>query len=71
MQFLRSYGNIVILFIMFLALNLIDLVMYYGRSAHHSQVPFALSCGLTVVVFIITCQATYETFRHRHDKEQW
>ncbi|GEM_PF-7071948 len=71
MRFLRTYGNIIVLLIMFLTLAVVDLVVYYGRGEHHSRVPLALTSGLTAVVFVITCQAMYETFKHRNDKEQW
>lgn len=48
-----------------------DAVIYYGQGKHHSIIPL-IACGaVTLAASAIAIMATYETFKHRNDKEPW
>jgi len=55
----------------FLFFMVVDFFLYYAGRDHHSWVPFVLGCLLTAGAGALTVMATYETFIHRNDKEQW
>jgi len=68
---MAKYTEVLFYFLLFLALTIIDLALYYSWGPKHSLVPLFVSSALTIVVGVVTGLATYEVFKHRNDKEPW